>query len=250
MTARRAPTNQIAAALPVPAAARDTARRHVGEVPRMTPYDRLIEGYRRFREHSYGSQVEEWRRLAEGQRPRTMIVACSDSRVDPATIFSARPGELFVVRNVANLVPPFSGDRLHHGTSAALEFAVSALEVEQIVVMGHGECGGIRACLEGAQGGPVSYFVGPWVEIAAPARDEILRGNDSRPDRDTHRALEHAAILLSLRNLETFPFVREATAKRGLRLDGAWFSIAEGELHWLDRESREFHRVPLGADGG
>lgn len=216
----------------------------------MTPYDRLIEGYRRFRHDRYADEVGKWRRLAEGQRPRTMIVACSDSRVDPATIFSAGPGELFVVRNVANLVPPFSDDMLHHGTSAALEFAVSALEVEQIVVMGHGECGGIRACLEGAKGGPVSYFIGPWVEIAAPARDEILRTQNWRTDRDLRHTLERASILLSLENLETFPFVREAKEKRGLQLDGAWFSIAEGELYWLDRASHEFRRVPTEDDKG
>ena len=216
----------------------------------MTPYERLIEGYRRFRADNYAYEVEEWRKLAEGQRPRTMIVACSDSRVDPATIFAASPGELFVVRNVANLVPPFSNDTLHHGTSAALEFAVSTLEVEQIVVMGHGECGGIHACLDAARGGPVSYFIGPWVEIAAPARDEILRTRDWISDRDARLALERASIRLSLENLGTFPFVREAIDKRGLRLDGAWFAIAEGELYWLDRESQEFRRVPSGAQGG
>lgn len=215
---------------------------------RMDPLERLIEGYRRFRHDRYADEVEEWRKLAEGQRPRTMIVACSDSRVDPATIFSAGPGELFVVRNVANLVPPFSDDMLHHGTSAALEFAVSALEVQQIVVMGHGECGGIRACLEGAQGGPVSYFIGPWVEIAAPARDEILRTENWTTDHDMRRTLERAAILLSLENLRTFPFVREAIRERRLRLDGAWFSIGEGELYWLDSETHEFRRVP--ADDG
>lgn len=209
----------------------------------MTPYERLIEGYRRFRAHNYAHEVEEWRKLAEGQRPRTMVVACSDSRVDPATIFSASPGELFVVRNVANLVPPFSNDMLHHGTSAALEFAVRTLEVEQIVVMGHGECGGIRACLDTARGGPVSYFIGPWVEIAAPARDEILRTRNWISDQDARHALERAAILLSLENLETFPFIREAMEARGLRLDGAWFAIAEGELNWLDRPSGQFRRV-------
>ncbi len=210
----------------------------------MTPYENLVEGYRRFRSESYASQAEAWRRLAAGQRPRSVIVACSDSRVDPATIFSAAPGELFVIRNVANLVPPFTADALHHGTSAALEFAVSTLEVEQIVVMGHGECGGIRACLDAAQGGKVSYFVGPWVEIAAPARTEVLRTEKWATDDDLRRALERSAILLSLANLETFPFVTKAVESRGLRLDGAWFSIAEGELYWLDRPTGEFRRIP------
>jgi carbonic anhydrase len=173
-----------------------------------------------------------------------MIIGCSDSRVDPATIFAADPGELFVVRNVANLVPPFTDDALHHGTSAALEFAITSLKVEQVVVMGHGECGGIQACMEAAKGRPTSYFVGPWVEIAAPARDEVLMTQTWASDADQRRALERAAIMYSLENLKTFPFVREAIEAGGLALEGAWFSIGEGALYWLDRESGEFRQVP------
>lgn len=210
----------------------------------MTPLEKLHEGYRRFRGGAYGSQVAAWRKLAEGQRPTTMIVGCSDSRVDPATIFSTGPGELFVVRNVANLVPPFTSDTFHHGTSAALEFAVTNLGVEQIVVMGHGECGGIHACMEAAHGRPASYFVGPWVEIAGPARDEVLMTQSWASPADQRRALEYAAIVLSLENLKTFPFVREAMESRGLALEGAWFSIAEGALYWLDKENGEFRTVP------
>lgn len=209
----------------------------------MTPLEGLIEGYQRFRRDAYASQVAAYRRLAEGQRPNTMIISCSDSRVDPATIFAAGPGELFVVRNVANLVPRFTNDSLHHGTSAALEFAVTNLEVEQIVVMGHGECGGIQACMEAAHGRPASYFVGPWVEIAAPARDEVLKNQRDAPEVDQRRSLEHAAVLLSLENLKTFPFVREAIETRALALEGAWFSIGEGALYWLDRSSSEFRQV-------
>ena len=209
----------------------------------MTPRERLIDGYRQFRSDAYASQVAAYRRLAQGQRPTTMIVGCSDSRVDPATIFSAGPGELFVVRNVANLVPPFTNDTFHHGTSAALEFAVNNLKVDQIVVMGHGECGGIHACMEAAHGRPASYFVGPWVEIAAPARDEVLMTQNWASEADQRRSLERAAIMLSLENLKTFPFVREAMEGRGLALEGAWFSIAEGALHWLDHDSGEFRLV-------
>ena len=210
----------------------------------MTPLERLIEGYKQFRRDAYSSQVTAYRRLAKGQRPGTMVIACCDSRVDPATIFAAGPGELFVVRNVANLVPPFTNDTFHHGTSAALEFAVTNLKVEQIVVMGHGECGGIQACMEAAQGRPASYFVGPWVEIAAPARDEVLMTQNRASEADQRRSLEQAAILLSLENLKTFPFVREAMESRKLALEGAWFSIGEGALYWLDCDSGEFRMVP------
>ena len=210
----------------------------------MTPLEHLIEGYRQFRRDAYASQVTSYRRLAKEQRPGTMVIACCDSRVDPATIFAAGPGELFVVRNVANLVPPFTNDTFHHGTSAALEFAVTNLKVEQIVVMGHGECGGIQACMEAAQGRPASYFVGPWVEIAAPARDEVLMTQNRASEADKRRSLEQAAILLSLENLTTFPFVREAMETRDLALEGAWFSIGEGALYWLDRDSGEFRLVP------
>ena len=210
----------------------------------MSPYEHLIDGYRQFRRNAYASQVAAYRRLAEGQRPDTMIVACCDSRVDPAAIFAARPGELFIVRNVANLVPPFTDDPFHHGTSAALEFAVENLKVDQIVVMGHGDCGGIQACMEAGHGKPASYFVGPWVEIAAPARDEVMVALSQATENEQRRRLERDAILLSLDNLKTFPFVREAMETRGLKLEGAWFSVAEGALYWLDGESLEFRLVP------
>ncbi|MBE9553635.1 MAG: carbonic anhydrase, partial [Proteobacteria bacterium] len=132
------------------------------------------------------------------------------------------------------------------GTSAALEFAIENLKVDQIVVMGHGDCGGIQACMEVGHGKPASYFVGPWVEIAAPARDEVLMTQNRTSEIDQRRSLERAAILLSLDNLKTFPFVREAMNTRGLKLEGAWFSVAEGALYWLDRESREFRMIPAG----
>jgi len=213
----------------------------------MTPKDRLLVGFRHFKQQSYPAQIEAYRRLASGQRPRTMIVACSDSRVDPSAIFSAGPGELFVVRNVANLVPPFAADRSYHGTSAALEFAVTGLEVEQIVVMGHGQCGGIQACLAAARGRAASYFIGQWVEIAAPAREAVMAGHAGAPEAELQHQLEMESIRRSLANLKTFPFVRDAMETRGMALDGAWFAIAEGDLHWLDRQTGQFARVPVDA---
>jgi carbonic anhydrase len=214
----------------------------------MTPMDRLMEGYRQFRSDAFASQVASYRRLAAGQRPETMIIGCCDSRVDPATIFAAGPGELFVARNVANLVPPFTDDMFHHGTSAALEFAVTGLKVKQIVVMGHGECGGIQACMDAAKGRPTSYFVGPWVEIAAPARDAVLQSRAGASEADQRRNLEYAAVRLSLENLKTFPFVTKAVEAGDLALEGAWFSIGEGALYWLDKESGEFRLVPAEGD--
>jgi len=213
----------------------------------MTPKDRLFAGFRQFKKESYPAHVGAYRRLAAGQRPRTMIVACSDSRVDPSAIFSAGPGELFVIRNVANLVPPFAADSEYHGTSAALEFAVTALEIEQIVVMGHGQCGGIQASLDAARGPVDSYFIGRWVEIAAPARAAVLAGHAGATEAERQRQLELESIRRSIANLETFPFVQAAIAARGMALDGAWFAIAEGDLYWLDRETGRFDRVA--ADG-
>jgi len=215
----------------------------------MNPKERLFAGFRQFKQENYSAQVAAYRRLAAGQRPRTMIIACSDSRVDPSAIFSAGPGELFVVRNVANLVPPFAADSLYHGTSAALEFAVTGLEVEQIVVMGHGQCGGIHACLEAARGRAPSYFIGKWVEIAAPARDAIIAGHPDAPEAEHQRQLEMGSIRASLANLETFPFVREAVESRAMAVDGAWFAIGEGDLYWLDRATGRFVRVTADPGG-
>jgi len=194
-----------------------------------TPPKTLTDGYERFRSGKYREEADRYATLEGGQAPETMIVACADSRIDPATIFNAAPGELFVVRNVANLVPPcLPVDASLHGTSAALEFAVVSLKVRNIVVMGHGGCGGIAASL--ALGGkqPVGKFIEPWVKLLEPARDALTDGDD----RQT--ALEQAGVRQSLRNLETFPFIADAIAEGRLSLYGAWFSIGLGELVWLD----------------
>ncbi len=180
-----------------------------------------------------------------------MIIACADSRVDPATIFGAAPGELFVARNVANLVPPFDASGGYHGTSAAIEFAVMGLQVEHLVVMGHARCGGIAACLAAAEHGPdgqqnapraVGRFIDPWVKIAAPARSAVLARGDSDPDA-VQQALEYESIGLSLDNLRTFPFIAEAEQAGRLRLHGAWFAIRGGLLHWRNPENGCFAPV-------
>lgn len=206
----------------------------------------LSEGYKAFRD---GRLLEERRRyevLAElGQKPKTMIVACCDSRSGPETIFNAAPGELFVVRNVANIVPPYETDDGLHSTSAALEFAVQALKVEHIVVMGHGRCGGVQAFLVQQEGivetEPLSPgdFIGRWMSLLEPAH-KMLICEDSADFAARRRALEEAGIRNSIQNLLSFPCVRIQVERGKLALHGAWFDISSGELFILDPETGLF----------
>ena len=205
----------------------------------------MIEGYKRFRETGWKRERERWSQLAEGQSPKVMVLACSDSRVEPAQIFDAKPGEMFVVRNVANLVPPFETTGGYHGVSAALEFAVTQLEVEEILVLGHGFCGGCAAALTGqfdeADHGE-GHFIAAWVEILREARDRV-RSSHAELGREAFLAMELAAVTVSLANLRTFPWVIEREAAGRLTLHGAHFSIAEGKLYMLDEAEDVFRPV-------
>jgi carbonic anhydrase len=208
----------------------------------MADFNTLIAGYRRFREQGWAAQRERWSLLAEGQSPKVMIIACSDSRVDPGQIFDANPGEMFVVRNVANLVPPYEPDRSYHGVSAALEFAVTQLQVGEIIVMGHGFCGGCAAALTGqfdeaAQG--EGHFIAHWISMLSPARERV-RADHPELDRAAYRAMEHEGVRISLANLRTFPWVAEREGAGLLKLHGAFFAISDGVLHVLDQESGAF----------
>jgi carbonic anhydrase len=204
----------------------------------------LVTGYQRFRAQLYPQQAALYRRLETGQRPRQMVIACADSRVDPATIFAVSPGELFVVRNVANLIPPAEG-RASRELAAALAFAVNSLEVRDIVVLGHGGCGGIAACLGLDYSHDHSQDpVADWVREALPARAEVERDLPAGTPPELQRALEHAAIFRSLANLAGYRSVLAAVGNRRLRLHGAWFSIGEGRLEWLEQKSRQFMAVP------
>jgi carbonic anhydrase len=203
----------------------------------------LREGYRRFRDGRLKVEADRYRALASEQNPATMIIGCADSRVDPATIFGASPGELFVVRNVAALVPPYEETGNYHGTSAAVEFAVTGLKVQNIVVLGHGMCGGISASLAVAEARPVGRFVKPWVELIGDLRDELVDRIPASQPELRQKALERMAIQQSLDNLMTFPFVAEAVDDGQLSLHGAWFSIADAELQWLDGSSGVFEAV-------
>jgi carbonic anhydrase len=173
-----------------------------------------------------------------GQQPRALVIACSDSRTDPQMIFNARPGELFVVRNVANLVPPYGPDDNPHGISAAIEFAVRSLRVGQIIVLGHAMCGGIRALLDGVPP-EASDFVGPWVRIAEPARRRALR----KPREQRHDFCEREGVRLSLDNLVTFPWIETAVESGDLKLHGAFFDIRSGVLERLEDDGN-FRPIP------
>ena len=207
---------------------------------------KLFDGYRRFRLQSYGKQKERFDHLAaDGQSPKLMIIACSDSRVDPSLIFDVAPGEAFVVRNVAAMVPPFETSPGHHGVSAALEFAVQFLKVKEIVVMGHGKCGGCKAALtremhgtEPGEGG----FIADWIALLDEAREAVVCAHGDH-GIEAERAMELAGVKVSLANLRTFPCVRQKERSGELRLTGAFFAISDGLLHILDEASGEFSPV-------
>lgn len=205
-------------------------------------FARLLEGYHRFRETGWNPHRERWQALREGQQPEVMVIACSDSRVDPSQIFDVDPGEIFVVRNVAALVPPFETSPGHHGVSAALEFAVQVLKVKEILVMGHGKCGGCKAALtqelhgtEPGEGG----FIAEWIRMLDPVRDPIVAELGTE-GREAERAMEQAGVKVSLDNLRTFPCVRRKERDGELKLRGAFFAIADGLLHVLDEKTGEF----------
>lgn len=204
----------------------------------------LLQGYQAFKSGSFQAERERYHRLAEtGQKPETLIIACCDSRAAPETIFNTLPGEVFVVRNVANLVPPYEPDGHYHSTSAALEFAVQALKVRHIVVLGHGRCGGIKAALDPADE-PLSPgdFIGKWMQLLdEPAK--IVTANDLMTGAERQTALERISIRHTLKNLRGFPCVDILEKKGRLSLHGAWFDIADGDLWIMDAVTGDFSRA-------
>lgn len=205
--------------------------------------ERLQRGYAGFRSGRYELETERYRELAQsGQRPEIMVIACCDSRVAPEIVFDARPGELFVVRNVANLVPPYAPDGRHHSTSAALEFAVLGLEVRHIVVMGHGRCGGIAA-LSG-RSAPLTHgdFIGSWMAAVRDVAEQLPEADTQSPE-ERQTLVERASIEHSLANLRTFPWIRRREDEGRLGLHGAWFDISAGELRAYDPDHRRWAPV-------
>jgi len=207
-------------------------------------YGNLIDGYRRFRADQSSPAREQWQQLVEGQSPRAVIIACCDSRADPAIIFDADPGDIFVIRNVANLAPPFDANGARDGVSAAIEYSVTQLNVPEIVVMGHEKCGGISAALTGrfhdaraGEGG----FMDRWMSQIDQIAQAIAQKHGASPE--AHRLLEEAAIRQSMLNLRTFPFVAESERKRSLVVLGCHFSIRKRELCVFDEAEEKFRPV-------
>src|SRR4029453_2001722 len=211
----------------------------------MTRFSDLVEGYRRFRTTEWHIEHKGWAELAEGQSPKVMVIACSDSRVEPSIIFGAKPGEMFVVRNVAALAPPYETTAGHHGVSAALEFAVTQLEVEEIIVMGHGLCGGCAASLTGqfddAELGE-GKFIADWVRLLDGARKIVLARHEEL-DCKAFVEMELEAVKVSIANLRTFPWIAQREADGRLSLHGCHFSVADGKLHVLDEAEDSFRPV-------
>lgn len=206
----------------------------------------LVNRYRNWSASIYPQKRAEFQRLvAEGQSPSAMIIACCDSRVQVATLFGAEPGEFFTHLNIANLVPPYEPDGNKHGTSAAIEYAVTVLQVQQLIVMGHSQCGGVAGCHAMCSGNAPQLeektsFVGRWIEVIRPAFEKISKEGD---EAEQLLLLEQESVLLSLENLMTFPFVANAVAAEKLTLHGLWKDIAEGELMQFDAASNTFQPV-------
>lgn len=209
---------------------------------------RLMAGFRKFREKYFLENLENhsiYSKLAQGQTPKTLLIGCSDSRVDPAIMTGANPGELFVVRNVANLVPPCEpASQGLHGTSSALEFAVVGLKVENIIILGHRQCGGIRALMDDAPR-PEPSFIGKWMGIAKEARETVLREH-GHADLDTKcKFAEMESIKVSIRNLMTFPFIKEAVEAKKLNIVGVYFDLEQGQLWEYDLNTLQFQQLPI-----
>lgn len=206
---------------------------------------RLLHGFKQFHEKFYEGEDPAYSRLStKGQVPKTLIIGCSDSRVDPAIISSAGPGDLFVVRNVANIVPPYETEGGRHGVSSAIEFAVINLKVQNVIVLGHRQCGGIRALLFPEQthaGG----FVQAWMKVAEPARIRAIEAVGLDDPNTLWKQCELESIKTSLLNLRTFPFVKEAIETRGLNILGIYFDLEKGELLELNEKSDVFTSLPL-----
>lgn len=211
----------------------------------MDAIERMLTGYRNFRD---GMPEDHYERLSAlvkaGQSPQAAVIACSDSRVDPALVFRAEPGDIFMIRNVANLVPPMEEEGLFHGTSAALEFAVLGLNIPNIIVLGHAHCGGIHAMIRGSEVTKDGYkFVPAWVSMLSSAHRRVLATMPDATEEETQRACERNAVLVSLENLTTFPWIRDRMAERTINLHGWFFDIETAQLEIYDSKTARFEPV-------
>ena len=207
---------------------------------------KLVEGFRAFRSHYFKDHQSLYRQLvSQGQKPKVAVVACADSRVDPAIVLQVEPGDIFAIRNVANLVPPYEededGDVSYHGTSAALEFAVTVLGVEHVVIFGHAHCAGVQAMIDGQRGKTVvGRFIPAWTSISAKAYHRAKEAKPNAEGAELARCCERQGVLVSLENLMTFPFIKEGVDAGTLEVHGWYLDIAEGELSEYDPDKREF----------
>ncbi|MBH5369237.1 carbonic anhydrase [Bradyrhizobium glycinis] len=206
----------------------------------------LLEGYKAFATQRLPTEQNRYRELSvKGQSPETMVIGCCDSRVSPEVIFDAGPGELFVVRNIANLVPTYQPDEGAHGVSAALEFAVTVLKVKHIVVLGHAQCGGIRAFIDKIEPLTPGDFIGRWMQMFIKP-GEVVEQREHETMAQFVERIEKAAVFRSLENLMTFPFVRKAVESGQMQTHGAYFGVAEGSLFVLDKAAKEFRNAREG----
>lgn len=208
--------------------------------------ERLLKGFADFRLGYYREHLDLFDKLAtEGQSPRILFIGCSDARVDPGILTQTKPGDIFTVRNVAALVPPAQPDGRHHGTSAAIEFAVRGLSVEHIVVLGHALCGGIAALVDGDKNDAYAHYdyLATWMRVARDVRDVVVDGMAGRPRDEVARAVEQASVLCSVKNLMTFPWLAEKVAAGTLVLHAWWFNLTEGQLYAFDPATARFAPV-------
>ena len=208
----------------------------------MEEITKLLKGFKRFRKQYYEDDPELYKELTyKGQSPKTLVISCCDSRVHPAQVMNTDPGDIFVIRNVANVVPPCGDDGKPHGTSAALEFAVKHLQVKRIIVFGHSFCGGVKSLMEGKHHDQAYGFIDPWMSIVEPAREKILKSLADEPFEDQCRECEREVILISLQNLMTFPWVKDKVETGDLSLHGWYFNIEEGNLYVHDASVNVFN---------
>jgi carbonic anhydrase len=206
----------------------------------MADVSKFLAGIANFQQQHFGDNPERANDLMAGQKPQALLIGCCDSRVDPALLTDSSPGDLFILRNIANLVPPYSKSEDYHGVSSSIEYAVIYLNVTDIIILGHSNCGGIGALLAAAEGQPTGEFIGNWVNIAASARDKVLTEMAAETPEKQARACEKEAILVSLKNLMTFPWVKERVARGQLSLHGWYYNMGTGQLRHYNQLTGEY----------
>lgn len=207
---------------------------------------KLLRGFKCFQQNYFSDNSTLFNQLKNGQHPKVLVIACSDSRVDPALLTNSNPGDLFVIRNVANLVPPYEPDENKHGVSAALEYAVKILEVESIVIIGHSDCGGIKALMNRDKSKVSSEFIDSWLDVAESAKQLVNSKLQNAPEKIRHQACEEASLVLGLDNILTFPWVKSRLEEHKLSVHAWYFNIEKGVLYYFDVIDKQFQPFEKG----